>query len=1007
LGLLKKVTAICQFVMARKTIPVCSPEMILQAFFKMTMSRKRISFFSNPKFGKVHFKKEFMMKRLAPLCALFAFLLFSCPASLTAPPAENRAVLPFDAAVTAGTLPNGLRYYIRANAQPEGRIELRLAVNAGSILEDDDQLGIAHFVEHLAFDGSLHFKKNELQSALESMGMRFGSDLNASTSYDETIYRLQVPADNPKGLETGLLILEDWAHNLVFDPAEVDKERKVIQEEWRTDRGADERIREAQMKVLFSGSRYADREPIGDMKIVQTVPLETIRRFYTDWYRPDLMAVVVVGAVDPAAVEKRIKEQFGAIPRPAVERPRPVYTVPPAASPVASVVSDKEATASTFRLYVKRPARDLVTEADYRRQLVEYLFHSLLSARLDEIAQKPQAAFLNAFSGQGRIVRSLEAAVLGGQTREGGIPAGLEATLTELERARRFGFTATELERQKRDLLSGMEQSYNERDKRNSATLAAEYIRNFLENEASPGIEYEYQLYRRFVPEIALAEVNAEAGFLYPENDRVLLVGVPERPGLAKPDAQALLALFGKVKTARLDPYQDVALNEPLVANPPAGGAVVKEEKIAELGVTVWTLSNGARVTVKPTDFKNDEIVMRAWSPGGDSLASDADFIPASTAADLVALSGLGPFTRTELDKKLAGVQASVAPRIDDLTEGFSGSATPKDLPTLFQLVYLYCTAARIDPDVFQSYKEKLTEAVSQRSASPENAFSDALQAALTQDNPRARPLGLDDLDKLDAAASLRFYRDRFGDASDFNFYFVGNVDQAALKQLAAKWLGGLPASGRKEAWRDVGIRRPAGVVEKEVRKGKDPKAEEAIVFHGDFNWTMKEVTSLAALAEAATIRLTATIREQQGGAYSIGAYDYSQRVPRQEFLFFIEFGADPARVAQLTRDIFAELDKLKAQGPTADETAKAREILLKERELNLKNNTFWAEVLKNYAIYGEDQRLILAYAKNLASLTREDLKNAAVRYLPADSYVRVVLLPEQQKPEQQPQGAK
>jgi zinc protease len=975
---------------------------------------------------KVHFKKENDMKRLALLSALFVLFLSGCntastgavvtplvtptpsvtpalptpvpPVTPPSPPEVKGTVLPFDAAVKTGVLPNGLRYYIRANQKPEQRVELRLVVNTGSILEDDDQRGLAHFVEHLAFDGSLHFKQNELQGALEAMGMRFGNDLNASTSYDETVYRLQVPADNPKGLDTGLLILEDWAHNLILDPAQVEKERKVIQEEWRADRTADERIREEQVKTLFAGSRYAERQPIGDMKIIQTATSDTIRRFYTDWYRPDLMAVIVVGAVDPAAMEQKIRDQFGPIAKSASERPRTVYTVPASTAPAVAITTDKEATSSSFRLYVKRPARDLVTEEDYRRQLVEYLFHSLLSARYDEISRQPQAPFLGAYSGQGRIARGMEAALLGAQTKEGGIDRGLEAVLLEFERARRFGFTATELEREKENLLSGIEQSYNERDKRQSAALAQEYIRNFLENESSPGIEYEYELYKKFVPAISLEEVNAQAAALFPEHDRVLLVAVTDRAGTAKPDETTLLGLFAKVKTAALEPYQDLASSAPLVPVEPAGGKVVKEEKINEVGAIVWTLSNGVRVTVKPTDFKNDEIIMRAYSPGGDSLASDKIFIPASTAAGLVSMSGLGSFTRTELEKKMAGVQASVAPLIDDLTEGFAGSATPKDLPTLFQLVYLYFTAARIDQDAFLSYKEKLKEAVTQRSASPENVFSDTLQVLLAQNHLRARPLTLADVDKLDAAASLKFYKERFANASDFNFYFVGNIDPEVLKPLVATWLGGLPTTGRKETWKDVGLRRPKGVVQKDIRMGKDPKSEAVIVFHGDFAWSMKAITSLAALSEAVNIRLGARIREEEGGAYSIGASDYSQRVPRPEFLFFIQFGADPARVTALTADVFTELKKVQAQGPTEEETAKAKEILLKERELNLKTNAFWAEVLKNYSIYGEHPRIILEYAKNLQALTRDDLKKAAEQYLPKDRYLRVTLFPEATK---------
>jgi zinc protease len=933
------------------------------------------------------------MKRLVPLALLVMLFFTACPT--TRGSSRKPTDLPFDPAVKTGVLPNGLTYYIRANDKPEKRVELRLVVNAGSVLEDENQRGIAHFLEHLAFNGTAHFKKNELVGALEEMGMRFGNDLNASTSYDETVYRLQVPSDNAKGLDTGLLILEDWAHNIVLDDAEVEKERKVILEEWRSDRGADERISEEHLKTLFAGSRYLARRPIGSMETVASVKPETIRKFYTDWYRPDLMAVIVVGAVDPAAVEEKIKARFGGIVQPFFPRPRLEYGVPTNSFPTAAVVTDKEATSTSFRVYYRRPVRPLVTEADYRAMLAEYLYHSLLSTRLGELAQSPETPFVEAYSTQGRILRGMEATVLGVEAKAEMLEPALEAVLREVERARRFGFTATELEREKLNMLSGMEQSYAERDKRNSAALAQEYLRHFLEQEGSPGIEFEYELYKKYVPKITLKELNGLAARLFPDEDRVLLASAPDKTGVKTPEVRDLLAVFGRVKAAALTPYTDAATDAPLVAVPPVKGSVVSEEKDSNLGLVVWKLSNGARVTVKPTDFKNDEIVMRAYSYGGHSLAPDADYFSAAAAADLVTLSGLGAFTRPALDKKLSGIQAAVAPRIDEITEGLAGSARPKDINTLFELVYLYFTAAKIEPDAFHSYKEKMATALAQRQGAPENVFSDTLQTALTQNHLRGRPFTREDLDRVDAVAALRFYKDRFADASDFQFFFVGNIDPAALKPLVETWIGGVPGAGRKETWKDTGLRRPKGRVEKDLRLGKDPKSETSLVFIGDFTWNMANLTILRALSETADLRLSAVIREQEGGTYGISASDFPQRLPREESLFFINFGADPARIAALTDKVFAELEAFKTKGPTEQELQKAKEIVLKEREVNLKSNTFWAEVLKNYSIWGEPSGRIVEYADYLARVKLEDVKSAARKYLNRDRLVRVTLYPE------------
>ncbi|HEQ71882.1 MAG TPA: insulinase family protein, partial [Spirochaetia bacterium] len=687
--------------------------------------------------------------------------------------------------------------------------------------------------------------------------------------------------------------------------------------------------------------------------------------------------------------------RFTGIQGPSEPEPRKTYTVPPNIAPIISIAADKEATGSSFRLYVKRPVRPLRSFADYRALLVESLYHSMLQSRLDEIARRSDSPFLSAYSGQGRIVRTLEAVVLGGAAKEGKITESLDTVLTEVERVKRFGFTESELAREKRNTLTAIEQSYRERENRQSSSLASEYIRYFLEDEASPGIEFEYGLYQRFIPTITLDEINRLSDYLFPAENRVLTIGLPEKPGLSVPTERGLLALFDNVKKKTLEPYRDDVSDLPLISNPPAPGSVTGTNTIPEAGITEWRLSNGARVLFKPTDFKTDEIIFQAFSPGGVSVVDDANFIPAITAADLVNMSGVGVFSKTELEKKLAGKDVQLGVWIDELQEGMSGASRTADFDTLCKLIYLYFTAPKIEPDVFLAYRDQLQTMLKERSSSPENVFSDTLQIVLANNHLRAQPLTLDILPKLDREASVRIFQNRFADAGDFTFVFTGNVTPDAVKSLIETYIASLPSLKRHESWKDQGITRPKGIVTKTVTMGKDPKSTVAVVFHDSFTWRLPTVVALRALSETVEMRLTDVIREEAGGTYGIGVWDYPRRVPRQEYLFFITFGTDPSRVDELTTQIFQELSKLATEGPTADETAKVKEILIKERELQLKSNSFWAALIRNYTLYGESPARILEYAGYIRELNGDAIRDAARQYLDQKQYVKVVLMPE------------
>ena len=740
--------------------------------------------------------------------------------------------VPVDPRITIGYMANGLRYYIRTNDLPVRRAELRLAVNVGSVVEDADQVGLAHFVEHIAFNGSEHFAKQDLIKFMESIGMRLGPGVNASTSFDETVYMLHVPTDNREAMNNAFLFLSDVAHRLSFDPEEVDKERGVVIEEWRQGRGADARMQDQQFPVLLAGSRYAERVPIGTLENIKNFKLETLKRFYTDWYRADLMAVVAVGDFDRAQVERLIKEHFAPIPARVGARPRPSYEVPDQADTRFAIATDREATATTIGVYNMLPLRDQTTVGAYRQQQVERLYTGMMNARLAERAARADPPFVQAGTQRGLFVRTKEAASLMALVRDDGIERGLEALIAESVRAARFGFTPAELERTKRDVLRFYEGAFAERNREESADLAAEYIRNFVQKEPIPGITYEYGLVQRFVPEMTLDEVNAVAK-AWAGGSRVVLVNAPQRAGLSVPDSTRLAAVIASAAKTDITPYVDVAGGQPLLAREPQPGTVVKTATREAYGITEWQLSNGVRVVLRPTRVKLDEVVFRAVSPGGTSLASDADYVPAMTASQVIGAGGLGTFDPIQLRNILSGEAASVSAYIGDTEEGLAGGASPKDLETMFRLIYLTMTQPRADPTVFGNLTAQMKAMLKAREASPEWAFEQTLRTTLAQNQLRGRPMTPEMVDQMNLQKSLAFYNDRFADASDFTFVFTGNFDFWTIRPLVETYLGSLPSLGRRETWKNVGLEPPGGVVEKIVRKGIEPKSQTAVVFSG------------------------------------------------------------------------------------------------------------------------------------------------------------------------------
>ena len=898
--------------------------------------------------------------------------------------------------VKIGVLPNGIKYYIRKNALPAKRAELRLAINAGSILEDDNQRGYAHFVEHTAFNGTVHFKKNDLVKYLQSIGVRFGADLNAYTSFDETVYQLSVPTDTAKLVETAFSILEDWAHGQVFDSAEVVAERGVINEERRASLGAGERMQKEFIPILLKGSKYATRDPIGTETSIMGAQASGLRKFYTDWYRPDLMAVIAVGDFDIANIEALIKKNFGGIAAAKTPRPRVNASVPNNTVPLVAITSDAEATSSSILLGYKRPNTPVTTVGGFRTALIERLYFDILGARLSEIAQKPDAPFLGAGVGDGSFfARDVQAFTLNAGVKDGGILKGAEAVLMEARRVDQFGFLNSELQRAKDNTLRSYERNYAEREKTNSAALVDELVRNFLEQEYIPGIEVEYNLAKGLLPGITVAEVNAAAQGRITDDNRIVLVSVPRKAGVAVPTEAEVLAVMDKAGKSTLTAYTETLGDEPLLDRVAPPGKIVSTKVIAAVGVTEWKLSNGARVLVKPTDFKADEVLFSAYSVGGTSLVTDAEYQTAANASAIMSLSGVGKFSAVDLGKKLAGKAASATATISGTSEGIGGGASPKDLETLFQLTYLRFTAPRLDTLAWQSAKQRTEASLANRNANPLAAYSDTLTATLTQNNLRSRPPTAATLAQINPEKALAFYKDRFSNAGDFTFVIVGSVNLDSLKPLVEKYIASLPGTGRVENWKDVGGAPPVGVIEKVVRKGSEPQAQTAFIFHGAFNYTPQTRFDMLAMTTLAQMWLTDALREEMGGTYSPGLNGGGTKIPRGEYSVSVQYTSSPDNVDKLSARTFRVIDSLKNTVPNAADLQKVKEQIVRSRETSLKTNSYWASNIAGRDQNGEDiAGLTDAYDEMLKGLSGKQIQNAARLYFNTKQYVKVVLLP-------------
>jgi len=811
------------------------------------------------------------MKKITPFCLLCILLAFS---QLTLSQFKLTDKLPVDPNVKTGKLPNGLTYYIRKNSKPEKKVELRLVVNAGSVLEDPDQQGLAHFMEHMNFNGSKHFPKNELVSYLQSIGVQFGADLNAYTSFDETVYILPIPADDPKKVDEGFTILEDWAGNALLDTSEINKERGVVLEESRLGKGASERMGKKYLPKLFNGSLYAERLPIGKDDTIKNFKPATLSRFYKTWYRPDLEAVIVVGDIDPSVAEEEIKKHFSSFDDPANEKPRP--SIVPIANRTASegmVLTDKEETNTILLIYnYTQKANKITTWADYRQSVIEGLFTAMINQRLNELTQQPDPPFLFGNTGFSPFLRGYRSFTSFAFLGDKPVKDAIDSLVTTTETVKKFGFLQSELERAKRDLLNQIERAFSDKDKTESSRFVQEYINNYLSGSPITGIENRYSFNKQVIPTITLQEVNALAAKMESSQGKFVLVTAPEKNAAQLPSNEALLTMLNSAYQLPVQAYAEKAVAQSLVDKSPTPGKIMAENTNSSLGTTDLTLSNGITITLKPTDFKNDEIQMDAWRWGGSRNYTVADKENAENAATIAQSMGVKDLSPTDLRKFLSGKTVNAQPYINNYEEGIQGNSSVKDFETFLQLVHLYFTQPRSDEKLFQSFITTQKSFVQNLKSDPFAYFSDTLSKIEFGNNPWAGGLPqASDFDKIKLQRSFEIYKEIFSNAYGMHFSFVGNIDVNKAKPLFETWLGSLPAVQKENKYTDVNVRPVKGVVRATISKGEDKKSLVNIIFTGEAPYSQDEAFRLQVLTEVLNIKIIEQLREEMSGIYGGG----------------------------------------------------------------------------------------------------------------------------------------
>lgn len=906
--------------------------------------------------------------------------------------------------VRTGKLANGLTYFVRSNNKPANRAEFQIAVNAGSVLEEPNEVGLAHFTEHMNFNGSRQYPGNSMISELEKKGIVFGREINAYTGFDQTVYTLTLPTDDKELFDMGLKILDGWAFGALMTGEEIDKERGVIIEEWRMGQGGSERLRAKTFGTMLKGSKYAERLPIGTLDRLQNFVYDDIRGFYRKWYRPDNIAVIVVGDFDADEMEQKVIDFFTMVQAPCTPTQRPVYTIDNNKEPLVCVATDKEATSTSVQMFYKHPAKEVKTIADFREQhLVYSLFETMFNDRLNELGEKKACPYMSAFAGYGGfLARPVAAYQMYISAKEGKVMKAIEAVMLENRRLQQHGFLQSELDRAKEALLEQYAQAAKEESKTESGKIAAELVDYFLEQTPMPGAILENKWAKALMDDITLEEVNALINQWITEENFVCTISMPEKKGSKAPSEADVLKLIKKCEKADTKAWVDNTKDEPFFAQEVKGGKITSTKKNDKFDYTEYTLSNGAKVIIKKTDFKNDEILVNAESAGGTSLYGDKDIVNAQFAASIIDQCGIGNYNHTQLQKFMKGKSFGLTPSIGELQETLGGNCSPKDFETLLQYLYMFFTAPRAEKEVLDNTIDKLKTQINMVKNMPEFAFQEEWIKAMRPNDKRTIIIPTDaQLKQMDINKMLKIFKERFSDASDFTFTFVGNIDEATMLPLIEKYIGGLPSSNGKNAekWQDRSSEFAKGIVDKSVYKGEADKGLMTITFTNPFNWSDKDRLATKALNNVCSIKLTQVIREEMGGTYSPSFNLDYEKYPKAEATAMCYYTCDPSTVDTLTTATFAVLDEIIANGPTAEDLAKVKEQLISSRKTSMERNSYWNAVITGSRWYGYEMQTLEEYSAAVNALTIEDVKAVAQKYLKHDGYVRVALKPEAMNP--------
>ncbi len=904
--------------------------------------------------------------------------------------------IPTDSSVKIGKLSNGLTYYIKHNAKPKNKAELRLVINAGSILEDEDQLGLAHFVEHMAFNGTRSFEKNKLIDYLQSLGVEFGADLNAHTSFDETVYKLSVPTDE-ETFNTSLKVLRDWADGITFENEEIDNERGIVAEELRARSGAGMRMYYKSIPLITNNSRYAKRSPIGTLDVIMNSDYDAMKRFYRDWYRPDLMALVLVGDFDVLDTEKKVKELFSGIKPVKNAKEREYYKIPNNKEPVVTVITDKETTGLRVSIYIKKEETEVQTLKDFRQELLKSLYTGMLRQRLSEVVLEPDAPFLSASAGIGNFLGNMDSYYLRANLKENKIIEGIDALFTESERAKKYGFTNPELKRYKQLLLNNADIRRKETGKLSTKYYIEQYIDHFTDSEPIPSDTFIHKFYKETLPTITLDEVNNINKQWVREDNMAVVLNAVEKADLELPDKSKIEKTLKNVTFKDIEPYKDRLGDIQLMSNKPKPGKIISEAYNEKIDATTWQLANGITVIAKPTKFQNDLISMSGYRPGGSSVAPDSLYVSARNAGNIIGSSGVNGISKTDLKKLNMGRTVSVTPRINFYDDLFSGSSSSKDLERMLQMVNLYFTKPNKDEDVFNANKESLKSIFKDQDNSPGSFFEKKISESMTQNHLRAIPLTEQQIEnELNIDKAYNFYKERFSSANGFTFIFVGSFEIENLKAYVAQYLGSLPSNLNKiSSWRDIGLRYTEGVIKDTIIKGVDDKSKVDIRFVGGFEFSLEEKKKLSLLGKLLKIKLTEEMREKMAGVYGVQVSGYASDIPYNWYRMNVRFTCDPNNVDKLIKKVLEEIEKIKIHGASSEDLNKIKEAELANTKDAMEYNGYWIFKLKETNKYGLKPESILDYETAINKIDSKMFQESANVYFNKANYAEFILMPE------------